>query len=200
MEGKDRPEPLGQKEYNKLGKTAWLMSRMCRPIFGSGKAVLLDSGFCVATSITEIEAKGVYAGSLINKRLYWPEGVPGDLIDTHFEDKEVGDVGMIESRTEDRKLFIIFCMKLPDYVMKIMASWMTLDELEGVRSRQYFIDRNGTKETNQFTYQHPFGINFRYRHQVDDHNNCRHAHIFLVSTWVTKFWPGNKFAWYLAVL
>ena len=37
---------------------------------------------------------------LIKKRRCCPKIVPGDLIDTHFEDKGVGDVGMIEARTE----------------------------------------------------------------------------------------------------
>ena len=68
---------------------------MCRPIFGSGKAVVLDSGFCVAKGITDLEDKGVYVAALIKKRRYWPKGVPGDLIDNHFEDKEIGDVEMI---------------------------------------------------------------------------------------------------------
>ena len=54
---------------------------------------------------------------------------------------------MIDVRTEDNKLFKIFCMKYPDYVMKIVASWITLDELEGARTRRYFIDSSGTKET-----------------------------------------------------
>ena len=44
------------------------MLRMRIPIFGSGKAVVLDSGFCVAKGITDIEAKGVYTTALINKR------------------------------------------------------------------------------------------------------------------------------------
>ena len=39
-------------------------------------------------------------------------------------------------------------MKDPDCVMKIMASWMTVDELEGARTRRYFIDSSGTKEAN----------------------------------------------------
>ena len=43
MEGKDRPGPLGQKEYNELGKTLSLMLSMCRPIFGSVMDVVLDS-------------------------------------------------------------------------------------------------------------------------------------------------------------
>ena len=58
-------------------------------------------------------------------------------------------------------LFKIFCMKEPYYVMKIMVSWMTLDELEGGRTRIYFIDRSGTKDTKQFKYWKPFGNNFR---------------------------------------
>ena len=198
VEGKDRPQQIGQREYNELGKTVSLMLRMCRPIFGSGKDVVLDSGFCVAKVIAELEAKGVYAAALIKKRHYGPKGVLGGLVDTHFEDKDVGCVGMIEARTEDNKLFKIFCMKEPYYVMKIMVSWMTFDELEGARTGRYFIDSSGTKETKHFTYRQPFGIHFRYGHQVDDHNNWRHVPISLERKWATKFWPDRNFSWYLS--
>ena len=44
-------------------------------------------------------------------------------------------------------------MKEPDYVMKILASWITLDELYGARTRRDFIESSGTKETKQFTYR-----------------------------------------------
>ena len=50
-----------------------------------------------------------------------------------------------------------------------------------------------------FKYHQTFGLHFRYRHQVDDHNNRRHAHISIERTWETKFWPDRNFAWYLAV-
>ena len=76
---------------------------------------------------------------------------------------------------------------------------MSLDELEGARTGRDFIDRNVMKETNQFTYQHPFGINYRYINQVDDHNNWRHVLISSDREWVTKFWPDGKLAWYLDV-
>ena len=36
---------------------------------------------------------------------------------------------MVETITEDNKLFKLFCLKVPDYVMHIMSSCMTLDEL-----------------------------------------------------------------------
>ena len=57
---------------------------MCRPIFGSGKTVVLDSGFCVTKGITELESKSFNDIALIKKRRYWPKVIPGDLIDTHF--------------------------------------------------------------------------------------------------------------------
>ena len=107
---------------------------------------------------------------------------------------------MIEARTEYKMLFKIFCMKETDYVMKIMASWMTLDKLEGARTGGYFIDISGTKDMKQFTYWQPFWIHFRYKHQVNDHNNCIHALIYLDRTRETKFWPDCNFAWYFAVL
>ena len=81
---------------------------MCQPIFGNGKAVVLDSGFCVAKGIVALEAKGVFAGALIKKRRYWPKGVPGDLIDEHFENMEVGDVDMVMAATKEGKPFKIF--------------------------------------------------------------------------------------------
>ena len=60
---------------------------------------------------------------------------------------------MLEARTEDNNLFRIFCMKEPYYVMKVMASWITLDELEGTKTRIYFICSSGMKDKNQFTYR-----------------------------------------------
>ena len=39
---------------------------------------------------------------------YCPKGVPVELIDTHFEDKEFVDAIMIKEITEDKKLFKIF--------------------------------------------------------------------------------------------
>ena len=41
---------------------------MCKPIFVTGKAVVLYSGFCVENCITDIDLKGAYAISLIKKR------------------------------------------------------------------------------------------------------------------------------------
>ena len=44
-------------------------------------------------------------------------------------------------------------MKDKDYVRKIMASWMILDELEIANIRRDFIESRVTKDTKQFTYR-----------------------------------------------
>ena len=90
-------------------------------------------------------------------------------------------------------------MKDPDYAMKIMVIWMTLDKLEGARTGSYFIETSGMKEPKQFTYRKPFGINYRYIHQVKNHNNQRNTPISLERKWATKFWPDGNFDWYLVV-
>ena len=53
MEEKYRSHLIGKKEYNELGKTVSLMLKMCRYIFGLGKAVVLESGFWVTKVTTE---------------------------------------------------------------------------------------------------------------------------------------------------
>jgi hypothetical protein len=74
---------------------------MCTPIFGTGKVVV----------VVALASRGVYAGALIKKRRYWPKGVLGEAIDEHFRNKEVGDVDMLEAKTEDNKPFRIFCFR-----------------------------------------------------------------------------------------
>ena len=112
---------------------------MCRPIFGTGKADNLNSGFCMAKVITYLELKGVYDRSLIKKQRSLTKGNSGELIETHFQDKEVSDVRIIEKITQDNKYFRIFCMKDPYSVMNIMATWITINELESENRRRNFI-------------------------------------------------------------
>ena len=52
--------------------------------------MILYSGFCVLKGLIELRKVGVFAGAIINKRRYWTKHIKGDIIDTHFQDKEVG--------------------------------------------------------------------------------------------------------------
>ena len=68
MEGKDTPKERGPKELSELGKTVGLLLRLCRFLWGTSSAVILDSGLCVLKGIVELRKKGVFASALIKKR------------------------------------------------------------------------------------------------------------------------------------
>ena len=117
---------------------------------------------------------GVYAAVLIKKQKYWPKGVPGDAIDEYLADKDVTHVDMLEAITEEvpeGKAFKIFCFKDPKYVVNIMATWMTLEELDGADTRRKYKGRDGESLARLFKYRRPFGLHFRYLHQGDDQKN-----------------------------
>ena len=44
--------------------------------------------------------------------------------------------------------------------MKIMATWMTLEELDGADTRREYKGRGGESLDRLFKYRHPFGLHF----------------------------------------
>ena len=91
VEGKGRAKDLGKMEFESLGKTVGLLLRTTRPIWNTGRVVILDSGFCVLSGIVELAKRGLHSGALIKKRRYWPKWILGEEIKAHFA-KEVGSV------------------------------------------------------------------------------------------------------------
>ena len=67
---------------------------------------------------------------MITETKYCPKGVPGATIGAHFEDRGVNHCEMLEAST-DGLPFQVMCMKEPNYGMKMMCKWMTLDDFEG---------------------------------------------------------------------
>ena len=107
VEGKDQPRARGQKQFNKLGKTVGLLLRLTKPLWSTGKVVVLDSGFCVLKGIVELKKRGVFAAALIKKRRYWPKHIDGDAIATFFEDKQVGETWAWEGKLDDVDLHVL---------------------------------------------------------------------------------------------
>ena len=119
-------------------------------MYTTGKIVILDSGFCVLEGLIALRKVGVFAGALIKKRCYWPKYVPGDVIDDHFKDKHVGAVDSLKGTLEDVN-YDIFCMKEPDYVMKIMSTYGGLIENDWQKeSSRTFKDSYGDAQNIRF--------------------------------------------------
>ena len=134
VEGKDRPKELPSPPKNE--KTTHLLLNLCRSLYGTGKIVVVDSGFSVMKGLVALKKVGVYAHAVAKKRRFWPKCVPGDKIDSHMESKEVGEVDCL-NRELDGERYKIFAMKEPDYTMKLMATYggLTVPDDEKVTER-----------------------------------------------------------------
>ena len=74
--------------------------------------------------------KSVLGSALINKRCYWPKGVPAEEIIWHMQTKEVGDLDAVQGSIRG-KIYHIVAIKEPGYVMLMMKTCGTLEHLEG---------------------------------------------------------------------
>ena len=107
VEGKDRPPQLPSPPQNE--KTIHLLLALCKSIYGSGKIVVLDSGFCVLKGLIALKEVGVFAYAVIKKRRFWPRYIPGDDIDHHMTTKEIGDVDCLSGILENEP-YNVYCM------------------------------------------------------------------------------------------
>eukprot|EP00934_Nitzschia_sp_Nitz4_P007490 Nitzschia sp. Nitz4//scaffold526_size3785//2112//3756//NITZ4_009261-RA/size3785-processed-gene-0.3-mRNA-1//1//CDS//3329553959//7480//frame0 len=182
VEGRDEPRQQPAKEFHELGKTVSLLLRLTRPLWGSSKLVILDSGFCVLQGIVELRKHGVFASALIKKRRYWPKYIRGDEIAEHFQTKEVGDVDAWGGVLDSVK-FHVYCMKEPDYIMSLMSSYGTLTRSGEEKKRIY--TEGSDKRQKTFKYPEVVRNHFLYRDAVDAHNSSRMDPIALEETWKT---------------
>jgi len=168
VEGKDAPDRRPAHPTEAKGKTASLLLRLCKSLYGTGTIVILDSVFCVLQALVELRKLGVYSSAVIKKRRYWPRHIDGGAIDAHMSDKAVGDTDALHG-TLDGFNYTIFAMKEPDYTMKIMSTYGGLIVADDQPDTFRTIDGGNTS----FKYAEPFANHYFARHAVDDHNNLR---------------------------
>ena len=198
VEGKDRPRQKPRPLYeDRGGKTVGLLLQMTKNIWNTGRLIILDSGFCVLKGIVELQQHGLYASALIKKRHYWPKFIRGDEIKQHFLDKAVGSVDAWPGKL-DGVPFYVFSMKEPDYVMNMMSTYGTLNEVDDANTKRHYTDGDGNEVSIEFKYTEVVNNHFKYRHVVDDNNN-RMQPISIEETWATKEWPERPYAFTIGV-
>jgi hypothetical protein len=90
-------------------------------------------------------------------------------------------------------------MKEEDYTMMLMSTYGALREIaDGETQREITVD--GEKVKRAFKYHEPFYNHFKFRHQVDDHNNMRHSPLSYEESWSTKDWKHRVFAFIIALV
>ena len=66
------PHREAEFEHEFDSKIAALVVRMTRPIWGSGRAVIMDSGFGYVASMFQLKEKGLFATTVIKKKRFGP--------------------------------------------------------------------------------------------------------------------------------
>jgi hypothetical protein len=90
-------------------------------------------------------------------------------------------------------------MKEEVYVMKLISTYGALRSVEEGKTQQSVIE-NGQRVNKSFHYTEPFFNHYKFRHQVDDHNNRRHSPISLEERISTIDWKIRVFMFILALV
>ena len=70
VEGKGQPQERGKPELEvDYGATGGVMMQIKKPLFGTGKDLVTDSGFCVLKGLVGMLAHGVYGMMVIKKKI-----------------------------------------------------------------------------------------------------------------------------------
>ena len=84
--------------------------------------------------------------------------------------------------------------------MKLMSTYGALKPIDDARTHRSVTDKNGQRVNKCFRYTEPYVNHFKYRHQVDDHNNLRHSPISLEMSMSTKDWKILVFKFLMAIV
>ncbi len=91
---KDRPKegPHSTPEFeDSMPKTAALCCRLTKPIWGTNRVCLLDSGFGYMATLPELEKKGVFGTTVFKKKgVGWPRGSDAKNVFRHMQGRDVG--------------------------------------------------------------------------------------------------------------
>ena len=161
----------------------------------TGRVVILDSGFCVLQGLVQLKKVGVFASAAIKKRRYWPKHAPGDNMDMHMIQADIGVCDSLPGQL-DGVDYDLFMMKYVMFVMKLMSTYGGLVQLEDAEVKR----RHTSDGAKTFKHTEPFDNHCRCRHAVDDHNNLRHSGISFEETWKTHTWEYRVFTFILAIV
>ena len=70
---------------------------ICKYVLGCGRVSVLHK------VIFYMEARVLYSGAIISWQQHWPKNVPGDDINKHFENKELGYLEIMLTKMDEVK-------------------------------------------------------------------------------------------------
>jgi hypothetical protein len=106
-----------------LRKMMAVMLEMTKPIHGKRKVVVGNFGFCVWEGVIECHKHGICWFQVYIEKKWgnWPPGVPGDVINTYFDEAPLGHCETFVAE-HDNIEFCVHCYLDSNFMKKIMST------------------------------------------------------------------------------
>jgi len=200
VEGKSKPKegPNAESKFEKEfeSKIAALVVRMTTPIWGSGKVVIMDSGFGYVPSVVQLKEKGLYATTVIKKKAHWPKYTKAaDAVD-HMAGKDVGQVRVRNGTYKGGEgSSPISLVALADslHTSLMLTNWSTTRRDGKPKKRRV------GGELVEFQYGEVMNSYYFGRHAVDDNNNNRQGCLSFEEVFQMKDWAMRQFGFIIAL-
>ena len=201
VQGKDIPTE-GEFKHEEFeeefgSKVAALVVRMTRSLWGSGRTVMMDSGFGYIPSVVQLRAKGLFSTTVIKKHAHWPKYTKAQEAVDEMHGKEVGTIrvrkGEYTCNGECHKLHMV---ALADslHTSLMVTNWSTTLREGDPKKRRV------GGELVQFKYGAMHNHYYFGRHAVDDNNNNRQGCLSLEDVFVPKEWEMRQFGFIVALV
>jgi len=193
-EGKDQPKE-GEHSTNKYeaemgSKIGALVVRMTEGLHGSGRAVILDSGFGYVPAVVQLKNKGLYATAYIKKHAHWPKYTKAQEAVEEMQGKHVGVVrvrrGTYQSGSGEEEIYLV-AMADSKHTSLMLSNWGTTERVGRKKVRRV----GGQLVSFLFTkFSHYYYLG---RHGVDDNNRERQGVLSFEEAYRPLNWNLRQF-------
>ena len=198
VEGGSRPKtgPYAVPEFSpEMSKTAALVLRCTKSLFGTGRVIILDSGFGQLPVLTELKKRGLFGTMFIKKRRGWPKGVPGDAIHASLQGADIGKQFAFVAN-EGSPHNGVWLAAMPDSKhISMMGNTHSTTIQMGEKKKRRVGDL--LVEINYAEYQQNY---YKARNAVDFNNQLRQGYLSLEAGAATKDWAKRQFFFVLGVI
>mmetsp|Transcript_21172 Transcript_21172/g.44313 ORF Transcript_21172/g.44313 Transcript_21172/m.44313 type:complete len:323 (-) Transcript_21172:81-1049(-) len=196
---KDRPKegPHATPEFeDTMTKTAALCIWMTKPIWGTKRVCLLDSGFGYMSTLPELKKKGIYGTTVLKQKgVGWPKGSDSKNILRHMQGKEVGYQAVCKGSNPDYPDTRLWVASMADskHTSTMVNTWSTT--LPKAKRKRRVGGRLVEINYSEYMHWYYFG-----RHAVDDNNNNLQGRLSFEETFTPNRWELRHLGWLLGLV
>jgi hypothetical protein len=188
-----------------------LTLRMVEPLFGSARAVVLDSFFGTLETVLQLSKQGLFSTIVLKKKRFWPALADAETLETKTDEGDIGSVTSRPGMITDQRGPQPFTLPVLEVGQKdtrrsclVLSTWGTtnLCSHDGVLPQKRGVLDPLTDVVTKYKFFRAEVLHFLYLsgRSTDDLNNIRGGGGSLEHVWKTKSWIFRAFTYFLTVI